>query len=362
MVFSDKQSNLPALATISPDKANATTEGGELNWQFIRNLWIGKHFLWQFGIVRLAFSRRFDVIIYLGNMYFLSTWLSVIIANLMGKRTLMWTHGYLRDERGLKGWLRERFYRLSDGLLLYGNHAKNILMRRGFKAQDLYVISNSLDFETQCTVRETIDEQTRAQWKRQLFPSHDWPVIVSVGRLIPRKQLDLLIKATALLKGSGLDVNVLFIGDGPSRGELESLVTQYGIGDRVTFYGECYDEGELGPMINMADVCVIPGWMGLTAMHAMVYGTPVITHDDPDHHPPEHEAVVPDRTGALFKRGSAQDLADTLRRWLTQDKERGHIRVACQEIIAKYFTPSFQREMIEEAVRGVAAKKVVFTQ
>ena len=50
--------------------------------------------------------------------------------------------------------------------------------------------------------------------------------------------------------------------------------------DQIWFYGACYDESKLGELIFNADLCVSPGNVGLTAVHSMGYGTPVITHNN----------------------------------------------------------------------------------
>ncbi|MCK7575648.1 MAG: hypothetical protein MZV65_06990 [Chromatiales bacterium] len=83
-----------------------------------------KVILFQPGIIALAFSKRYQCIIFLGSVYHITTWIAAITAKISGKRVLMWTHGYLKEELGLKGYIREIFYRLADGLLLYGNRAK----------------------------------------------------------------------------------------------------------------------------------------------------------------------------------------------------------------------------------------------
>jgi len=49
--------------------------------------------------------------------------------------------------------------------------------------------------------------------------------VVTVGRLVPAKGLDVLIRAHARLQASGLDHNLLILGEGPLRTELEALVS-----------------------------------------------------------------------------------------------------------------------------------------
>ena len=113
---------------IDIEKVKIPVEKGGLRWKLVKNTWFGKKLLWQSGLVKLALSREFDVVIYLGVVYHLSTWVSCFLARLSGKRTYMWSHGFLRKEVGLKGDVRSIFYGLCDGMLLYHHRARDILI------------------------------------------------------------------------------------------------------------------------------------------------------------------------------------------------------------------------------------------
>lgn len=54
-------------------------------------------------------------------------------------------------------------------------------------------------------------------------------------------------------------------------------------------------------LIYNADLCVAPGNIGLTAMHAMMFGCPCISHNDFSWQMPEFEAIVPYKTGNFLK-------------------------------------------------------------
>ncbi|MGF1667043.1 MAG: glycosyltransferase family 4 protein [Acidimicrobiia bacterium] len=64
----------------------------------------------------------------------------------------------------------------------------------------------------------------------------DGPVL-AVARLVPKKGLDLLVRATALLAVRGHEIPVMMVGDGPLRGELETLAADLGVAGLVTFTG-----------------------------------------------------------------------------------------------------------------------------
>jgi glycosyltransferase involved in cell wall biosynthesis len=353
------KTNIP-IKTIAITKAEKEPYEGGLRWTAIDNFWFFKIFLWQNGLIKLALDRNVDAIIYLGVMYHLSTWVSIAIAKLTGKRVLMWTHGYLKEERGIKGWLRERFYRLSDGFLLYGNRVKDLMTRRGFDPDTLYVVYNSLNYDLQCAIRKKLTHEMMAEYK-SIFVYPNLPTLIFIGRLTSSKKIDKLIEAASLLKKRGTDVNVLILGDGPEIDSLKKYAEQFNMEDTIYFYGACYKEEDIGAFISMSDICVAPGEIGLTCMHSLVYGTPAITHNDPDSQMPEFEAIVPGETGDLFKYEDVQDLSFVIEKWLLNKKSRDEVRKACQSVIDKYYNPHYQIKIINEAVKGIPSSRIVLS-
>lgn len=350
------KTNIP-IKTIDVTKATIEPCVGGIRWSITNNFWFFKIFLWQTGLIKLALDRDVDVIIYLGVMYHLSTWISIVIAKIMGKRVLMWTHGYLKEEKGIKGWIRERFYRLSDGFLLYGNRAKDLMLRRGFDPDDLYVVYNSLNYDLQCRVRDRLSREMLSEYK-SIFANPDLPILIYIGRLTPSKKLRMLIQAASLLKARGIHVNVLVLGDGPELGSLKSYANQLDIDEAIYFYGACYKEEDIGAFISISDICVAPGEVGLTCMHSLVYGTPVITHDNPDFQMPEWEAVVPGESGDFFRHEDVRDLSIVIENWLRCNRPRDEVKKTCQSIIDKYYNPHYQIKIINAAASSEPASKM----
>lgn len=358
-IFSGRRSNNPSIATIPLERSRYCTSAGRLNWQFVRNLWFSEHVLWQSAALRIALSPKFDSVILLGNAKYISTWVAAILARITGKRVLIWTHGVLRREQGVRGHLRRVFYRLAHGLLLYGVRARDLLAAQGFDLNRLYVIYNSLDTAAQLRALEALDDGACAAARRSHGIPANVPLLIAIGRLVPGKDLQLLPQALQILRARGLEAHLLFIGDGPVRQMLESLARDLGLQRNVHFAGPVYAESELCSLIAAADLCVSPGPVGLTAMHALIYGTPVITHDDFDQQKPEFEAIQAGLTGAFFRRGDPGDLAETIWTWLSMNDDRRVVATRCRGRVLQYYTPDNQRELIDSAVDGIPASAIV---
>jgi glycosyltransferase involved in cell wall biosynthesis len=359
VIFSDRQSNIPSIATIPPERSRYCNSAGRLNWRFVRNRWPFEEVLWQSAALRIALSPEFDSVIFLGNVKYISTWVAAILARITGKRVLMWTHGILRREQGMRGHLRRAFYRLAHGLLLYGVRARDLLADQGFDLNRMYVIYNSLDTAAQLQALEALDDGACAAARRSYGIPANVPLLIAIGRLVPGKDLQLLPQALQILRTRGLEAHLLFIGDGPVRPMLENLARDLGIQRNVHFAGPVYAEPELCPLIAAGDLVVSPGPVGLTAMHALIYGTPVITHDDFDQQKPEFEAIEAGLTGVFFRRGDPVDLAETVRTWLSMNGDRRAVATRCRERVLQCYTPNNQRERIDSAVDGVPAGTIV---
>ncbi len=311
---------------------------------------VGGPFMWQWGAVTNAVDRRYDTVIMHAVPHWPCTWIGAILARMLGKRVFFWGHGYLARPRGLKGLLRRAFYALPHEHMFYGRISKAYAVEAGWDPASLHVIYNSLDLHEQEEARAAITRDMSRALRTRLFGDAATPVVACTTRLIALRRLDLLIDALALLAGRGVRANLLLVGDGPERARLEAHARERGV--RTHFEGACYDERRIAELVMASNVVVAPGKVGLTAMHAMAYGVPVVTHGDADDQMPEWEAVVPGSTGSLFGKGDVASLAAAIDPWLRGEFPSDATRDACHAMVARFWNPSYQRRAIERAVLG----------
>ncbi len=310
-------------------------------------------FAWQKGSLSAALWGNFDAYIMEGDAYYLSSWIGAIFAKLRRRRVVFWGHGWTRTDRGLKHLVRSLFYRLADGMLLYGDRARLIGIQSGFAADRLYVMYNSLDFDHQRKCAAEVSSAERAALHHELFGPQQIPVVIGSARLIEKKRFDLLIRALGIINRRGRRVDLLLVGDGPARSSLQSLARSENV--NVVFAGACYDEPGLARYFACACVTVSPGEVGLTCVHSLGYGVPVITHSDPNRQGPEFEAIVPGVTGDLFGPDDVEDLAEKLDRWTQSAQVPESIRNACLSRIETRYHPRYQAQAIELALSGAPA-------
>lgn len=302
------------------------------------------------GIQKLL-CKDYDAYILLGESRSLSTWLFCLRARFFHpkKRVYFWSHGWYGKESKAERIAKKLLFKLpKGGSFLYGNYSRELMIKEGFNPDKLYVIHNSLAFDEQVALRKEL-------MPTRIYQEHfgnDNPNLMFVGRLTRIKKLDQVLRAMALLKGKGQNYNMTFIGGGETQAELQKLASELGLEDNVWFYGPCYDEKELCGLIYNADLCVSPGNVGLTAMHTMVFGTPVLTHNDFNHQMPEFEAIHEGDTGSFFKIDDVESLADGISMWFIEKKDkRDEVRRACMKEIDKNWTPQFQIEVIKHVIK-----------
>ena len=171
----------------------------------------------------------------------------------------------------------------------------------------------------------------------------DRPTLLFVGRLSYYKGVQHLVDAM-----SDVDADLLVVGDGDRRDEVESRARDRGVTDRVHFLGRVDDE-LLDYCYREADVFVLPSVapseaFGIVQLEAMAVGTPVVNTDLPTGVP----WVSRDgETGLTVPPGDARALADAIDRLV----ENPQLRQRYGENAAERVREKFGRERMVERTR-----------
>jgi len=302
----------------------------------------------QKGVISLI-KGNYSFFIVLGDIHCLSTWILLILAKIYKKKVLLWTHGWYGKEKFYIKSLKKIFLGMAYKILLYGDYAKNLMIQEGFKTSKLAVIYNSLNYNQNIELRKKLK-------KSSIYIEHfknPNPNLVFIGRLTAIKRLDLLFKAIYLLKKKSKHYNLTLIGSGAKESELKSLANDLNIKGGLWFYGSCYEEEKISELIYNADLCISPGNVGLTAIHSLSYGTPVITHDNFAEQMPEFEAIVDGVTGLFFEQNNVRSLAGQIENWCSKmNKNREQVRIDCYEIIDSKYNPYVQLDVIKSIINS----------
>ncbi len=208
------------------------------------------------------------------------TGLCALIARLLSKhkpKIVVGAHNLFSAKVGRPDNIKDKYllssaarllFPLADAVVCVSNGVANDLMQHVPLTQNkLHVIYNPVVPQD---LDELVCEPVAHPW---LQAGRSQATIVSLGRLVPQKGLDTLLRA---LQIGPLDARLIILGDGPSRELLERLALELGIRDRVDFVGT-----DLNPFkyLARADLFVMTSrWEGFgnTLVEALACGCPVV--------------------------------------------------------------------------------------
>jgi D-inositol-3-phosphate glycosyltransferase len=168
------------------------------------------------------------------------------------------------------------------------------------------------------------------------------PVLLFVGNLEPRKQVDVLLHAFAALVQELKGARLVLIGSGASAGALDQtdalhqLARELGLREAVVFAGRV-DDRALLEYYAAADVFVLPSSseaQGIVALEAMACGLTVIASAVGG----LVGTIEDGRTGFLVPPGDASTLAERLREVLSDAERRNAIGAAAREAVVRDFS------------------------
>ncbi|EWS66204.1 UDP-D-galactose:(glucosyl)lipopolysaccharide-1,6-D-galactosyltransferase [Hydrogenophaga sp. T4] len=307
----------------------------------------------QPAIPIIAAIENFDVFIFLANPNHLTTWIAAILARIRRKRVIFWGHGFRSDTPTLKNRIRSVFFTLANAFYTYGFRAKENAIALGFEPDSIHVGFNSLNYKAQILERERLQSL-------HIDPSQengrDILRILCISRLTKACRYDILLNAISDASGISQHKYALtFIGDGPDRKYLETRCKDLNLNH--VFVGAQYDEKSIANYMYAADVVVSPGKVGLTAMHSLMYGIPVISNNSSTDQMPEIEAIIPGHTGQLFEAGNTKQLAEILANFFNHFPSKSHTQESCFKMIDEIYNPTRQVQVLSRAINGLPALK-----
>jgi glycosyltransferase involved in cell wall biosynthesis len=181
----------------------------------------------------------------------------------------------------------------------------------------------------------------RFRSRRLASPTTNAPQILSIGRLVTKKGHSDLIQACKLLKQKGYRFNCDIYGAGPLQSELEDIIRQLDVGDRVSLQGARPQE-ELIAIYQSADVFVLAPFImedgdrdGLpnVLLEAMACGLPVIASNISG----IPELITNGETGLLVEPRDVRELASALGRLLADSSLRARLAAAGQRRVEQHF-------------------------
>ncbi|HEX5411981.1 MAG TPA: glycosyltransferase [Terriglobia bacterium] len=207
------------------------------------------------------------------------------------------------------GLFERSTFQSASGAVSGNAEATDILQRRGFRKPIEMIPQFGID-------PAVFRRQEAGELRRKLGLNGSFAVGF-IGRIVPEKGLDTMIKALSLLPP---DYTFVPVGSGPYRAELESRVRELGLEKRVR-WAPWVNSAEVPEYLNAFDALVLPSrttraWkeqFGRALVEAMACETCAVGSDSG-----EIPNVIGD-TGLVFREGDERALAEQLRK-LAEDR------------------------------------------
>ena len=186
-------------------------------------------------------------------------------------------------------------------VICVSNGVRDGLIASGVEPDRCVVVHNGIDLSAR-PVEQSVDV------RRRLGISLDACVYGTVGSLVKRKRVDMLIEAASMLKGSlgGL----LIVGDGPEMQRLKDTAAKAGLGDKVIFTGFSSDPLSYIAAMNVFVLASEKEGFPRVILEAMLMAKPVVAFDVAG----ASELIDNGRTGVVLREEGAASLADALAR------------------------------------------------
>lgn len=251
----------------------------------------------QKGLTGLVKREPWDVVVLGFDPRNLSTIQALRHAKKRKYGVVLW--GKIADPSGKYRKVYDWLINQADAVLLYNEPTRQELIRMGYPADKLFAAWNSIDT---VTIQSLADPS---------FSVTERMSILHLGRLVPAKNVGLLAEGYARAVQKGLVSDLVLMGDGPQKAELQTRIDELGISDRAVIVSGVYDEESTATYFNKAWCSVSPGEIGLNIVHSFAYGVPMLIARGEKHS--SEISVAQEGVNSIFFPGKDPDaLADAL--------------------------------------------------
>jgi len=173
-----------------------------------------------------------------------------------------------------------------------------------------------------------------AKTRESLGLSDDEFIFITVGRLIKRKNLGLLLDVFKLIC-SKIHSKLIIVGDGPEKKELEQKAIDLGIENSVKFLG-FIDNAEKFQYLNASDIYISTAFhegFGIVFLEAMESGLPIISFDRGG----QKDFLINGKTGYLVPLNNKEILLNKVFELLENHNKRKEIKVFNRNYVKDFY-------------------------
>ena len=177
-----------------------------------------------------------------------------------------------------------------------------------------------------------LDEQAGGSFRAEVGTAPGEILLTFVGRLVPIKRVDVLLRAFARARELGAPVRLAIVGDGERREALEHLAEELSISDCVRFAGYRADVAQVAAASDIAVLSSDNEGTPVSLIEAGAAGRPAVATAVGG----VGDVVTPE-SGLLVTRGDAEGLGSAIARLASSPAERARMGVRARSHTAQRF-------------------------
>jgi glycosyltransferase involved in cell wall biosynthesis len=240
-----------------------------------RNLSLGRHDLvWLDTAQVLEAADLVIAIQQIRQLQNLTLWLR---SRLGQHRLAWWGHGRdfaKEDPNTLGERVKRAMSTRAHWWFAYNELSTRTVAALGFPEARITTVMNSTDTTALREHQASITAEDQSRLRRRLG-LHEGPTAIYIGAMASIKQLPYLIEAAATLHARVPDFQLLMVGAGPEEGEYRAQTADQ---PWIHWLGPAFDRYKVQLMM-LAQVCLLPAWVGLGIVDSFALGLPMVTTD-----------------------------------------------------------------------------------
>jgi phosphatidylinositol alpha-1,6-mannosyltransferase len=257
------------------------------------------------------------------------------------------------DKRRYQPRVRDFIYQGADAVIAANQFAFDELVQIGVHKDRIHKLTPGVDVQHFQPRPRNVDLIERYRLK-------DKKVLLTVARLVPRKNQKLILQALPKVLTEVPNLRYLIAGDGPDKRNLQNLVRELQLNDVVTFVGDVahhqlcdyYNLCDVFAMVNRLEAGGDVETFGMVFTEANAVGKPVIGGKTGG----TAEAVVDGETGFLVDPNSVDELSNRLLLLLRNENLCKNMGAAGLERVLAEFDWSIRARLLREISAEVIAK------
>lgn len=256
-------------------------------------------------------------------------------------RLALWGHGKTHSiEQGpLLEHAKFGLTRRTDWFFAYTDSGRDAVVEHGMDPSRVTVLRNTIDTASLLADIESISSDEVRSYREQ-YGLTKGATGLFIGGVDGAKGIDFLLEATQLIGHELPEFRLLVAGSGSQVDRVMQASTQI----PVHYIGRVTGR-EKAVALAVADVLLIPKWIGLVAVDSLVAGVPIIS-TEPGAHAPERMYLV-DNVHAVFTSGSPVEYAGSVTKTLSDRSKLAAMATACRSEATKYAIEGYVERFLE---------------